>query len=272
MQELINHICVKYLNDILIYFKTREKQWKCVHKMLERLCQFKLYAKLSKCFFMIQMIEFLEYIIINHDVSMNSCRVKIIQTWFEFRVLRELQIFLEFVNFYKRFVKFYAKITRVLTKLLKENKQERQYESFNFEKAARQTFWRFIKTFTKAFMLIHFNFRNLIRIKIDVSELVIAAILFQFITFVIDVNQTQWHSIVFYLKKWFLLRSDTRRMIKNSCLLSQHFNNENIILKTVIILLQFYRIITICVTSWRRSRLINVSFNKLSLSLNMILK
>ena len=51
LRELINHICVIYLNNILIYFKTREKHWKCVRKTLERLRQFKLYAKLSKCFF-----------------------------------------------------------------------------------------------------------------------------------------------------------------------------------------------------------------------------
>ena len=50
-------------------------------------------------------------------------------------------------------------------------------------------------------MLIHFDFRNLIRIEIDASEFVIAAILFQIITFVIGVEQAQWHSIVFYLKK-----------------------------------------------------------------------
>ena len=37
LRELIDHICVIYLNDILIYFKTREKHWECVRKMLERL-------------------------------------------------------------------------------------------------------------------------------------------------------------------------------------------------------------------------------------------
>ena len=77
-RELIDYIYVIYLNDILIYFKTRKKHWKCVCKMFERLRQFKLYAKLLKCFFMIQMIEFLEYIINNHDVFMNSRRVKVI--------------------------------------------------------------------------------------------------------------------------------------------------------------------------------------------------
>ena len=122
LRELINHICVIYLDDILIYFKTREKHWKCVRKMLERLRQFKLYAKLSKCFFMTQMIEFLEYIINNHDVFMNSRRIKIIQTWFEFKTLRELQIFLEFANFYKRFVRFYVKIIHALTKVFKKCK------------------------------------------------------------------------------------------------------------------------------------------------------
>ena len=118
LRELINHICIIYLENILIYFKTHEKHWKCVRKILERLRQFKLYTKLSKCFFMTQMIEFLEYIINNHDVFMNSRKVKVIQTWFELKILRELQIFLEFANFYKHFIRFYVKITRALTKLL----------------------------------------------------------------------------------------------------------------------------------------------------------
>ena len=53
LQELIDRICIIYLNDILLYFKIREKHWKCARKMFERLCQFKLYVKLSKYFFMI---------------------------------------------------------------------------------------------------------------------------------------------------------------------------------------------------------------------------
>ena len=90
LRELMNHICVIYLNDILIYFKMRKKHWKCVRKILKCLRQFKLYAKLSKCFFITQRIEFLEHIINNHDVIMNSNKVEIIQTWLEFKNLREL--------------------------------------------------------------------------------------------------------------------------------------------------------------------------------------
>ena len=41
-------------------------------------------------------------------------------------------MFLKFANFYKRFVKLYARIIRALTKLFKDNKNEKQNEFFNF--------------------------------------------------------------------------------------------------------------------------------------------
>ena len=85
----------------------------------------------------------------------------------------------------------YIKIIRILTKLFKNNKQKIQNKLFIFEKIAKHIFRQFIKTFMKAFILIHFDCKNLIRIKIDISEFVIETILFQFIMFVIDVNQTQ---------------------------------------------------------------------------------
>ena len=201
LRELINHIYVIYLDDILIYFNTREKHWKCVRKIFERLHQFKLYAKLLKSFFMIQMIEFLEYIINNHGVSMNSRKIEVIQTWFEFKTLRKLQIFLSFTNFYKRFVRFYVKITRALTELFKRSKQEKQNELFIFNDGARQTFRRIIKTFTKTFMLIHFDLKNFIKVEIDVLKFIIAAILFQFVTLMIEVDQTRWYFVVIYSKK-----------------------------------------------------------------------
>ena len=125
LRELINYIYVIYLNNILIDFKTCEKHWKCVRKMLERLYQFKLYTKLSKYFSMIQRIEFLEYITSNHEISINSRRMKVIQTYFGFKTLCELQIILKITNFYKCFMRFYIKNIHVLTKLFKRNEQER---------------------------------------------------------------------------------------------------------------------------------------------------
>ena len=93
-----------------------------MRKMFERLRQFKLYAKLLKHFSIIQMIEFFEYLINNHEILISLHKIKIIQTWLKFKTLHELRIFLKFTNFYKRFRKFYIKITRTLTKLFKKSK------------------------------------------------------------------------------------------------------------------------------------------------------
>ena len=98
-------------------------------------------------------------------------------------------MFLKFANFYKCFVRFYARIIRALTKLLKNNKNEKQNEFFNFNAKVRKTFQRFIDAFIKTFMLVHFDLKNSIRIKIDVSKFVIAAILFQLILVSDDFEQ-----------------------------------------------------------------------------------
>ena len=88
-------------------------------------------------------------------------------------------MFLEFINFYKRFVKKFARITRLMTKLLKDNKQEKQNELFVFNVDVVKTFRKLFKTFTEIFMLIHFDSKNKIRIETNVFEFVIATILSQ---------------------------------------------------------------------------------------------
>ena len=58
-------------------------------------------------------------------------------------------MFLKFANFYKRFIKFYARIIRALTKLFKNNKNEKQNKFFNFNVEAQEAFQRFMKIFIK---------------------------------------------------------------------------------------------------------------------------
>ena len=90
LQDLMNHICVIYFNDILIYSKMWKKHWNCVMQILKRFRKFKLYAKLFKCFFIIINVKFLKYIINNDDIVMNSSRVKFIKIWFKLKILKKL--------------------------------------------------------------------------------------------------------------------------------------------------------------------------------------
>ena len=75
LSELINQICVVYLNDIFIYFKTKKKYWRNVCIVLKRLRKYNFYVKLTKCKFIIISIKFLNYIIFDHDISINSNKI-----------------------------------------------------------------------------------------------------------------------------------------------------------------------------------------------------
>ena len=85
-------------------------------------------------------------------------------------------MFLELANFYRRFVKYFAKIIKFLIELLKNNKQEKQNKLFLFDIFVLIVFRTFIDIFIIAFILIHFDFKNRIIVKINALEFVIAII------------------------------------------------------------------------------------------------
>ena len=76
-------------------------------------------------------------------------------------------------------MKKFARITKLMTKLLKDNKQEKQNELFVFNVDVVKTFRKLFKTFIEILMLIHFDSKNKIRIETNVFEFVIATILSQ---------------------------------------------------------------------------------------------
>ena len=72
---------VIYLNNIFIYFKLREDYYTYVRIIIKRLRKYKLYTKLSKCFFNIKEIEFLGFIIGSIRVKPDSNRILTIKKW-----------------------------------------------------------------------------------------------------------------------------------------------------------------------------------------------
>src|SRR5271154_435902 len=79
--KLINYFIVVYLNNILIYFKLGEDYYTYIRIIIERLRKHKLYIKLSKCFFNINKVEFLGFIINSIGVKPNPNKILIIKKW-----------------------------------------------------------------------------------------------------------------------------------------------------------------------------------------------
>ena len=61
--NLVDTICVVYLNNIFIYLKDKSKYVKYVKQVLKRLCVQGLYTKLFKYSFYTKLIKFLNYFI-----------------------------------------------------------------------------------------------------------------------------------------------------------------------------------------------------------------
>jgi hypothetical protein len=75
LSGLVDYFVVVYLNDILIYSKPGEDYYAYVRIVIERLRKYKLYTKLSKCFFDIEEVEFLGFIVGSIGVKPDPDRI-----------------------------------------------------------------------------------------------------------------------------------------------------------------------------------------------------
>ena len=98
--DLLNVCMLVYLDDILIYSDSEEEHIWHIREVLHRLRQHNLYACTDKCFFHVQTVEYLGYILSPSGLTMAADKVQVIQDWPEPRKIKDIQSFLGFANFY----------------------------------------------------------------------------------------------------------------------------------------------------------------------------
>ncbi|GJX15676.1 putative reverse transcriptase domain-containing protein [Tanacetum coccineum] len=87
--DLINHVCKPYLDkfvivfidDILIYSRNKEEHANHLRIILELLKKEKLYAKFSKCYFRISIVQFLKHVIDSQGIHVNPAKIEAIKNW-----------------------------------------------------------------------------------------------------------------------------------------------------------------------------------------------
>ena len=75
----LDQFVVVFIDDILIYSKTKEEHAKHLRIVLQTLRQEKLYAKLSKCSIWLDHVSFLGYIISGDGISLDPAKVEIVK-------------------------------------------------------------------------------------------------------------------------------------------------------------------------------------------------
>ena len=114
-RDLLDVCVIVYLDDILVYSKDEEDHEQHLRQVLQRLKDNQLYAKLSKCTFFANSIEYLGHIVDGEGLRPNP---RLIQALIDFprpKTLKELQSFLGLANYYRKFISNFSHIALPLT-------------------------------------------------------------------------------------------------------------------------------------------------------------
>jgi len=98
--DLLDISMVIYLDDILIFSKNLEEHQQVTREVLQHLQKHGLYIKETKCEFHRPLVKFLGMIVSAKGLEMCQDKVRTIDKWPTPRMVKEVQAFLGFANFY----------------------------------------------------------------------------------------------------------------------------------------------------------------------------
>ena len=171
--DMIDLFVQIYLDDFLIYSKTRAEHVAQVRRVLQRCIDHKLRINLKKCTFHTESVQFLGYQVTPGGVNMCQDRVKAIDEWKEPTDLTSLQSFLGFCNFYRNFVRNYSELATPLTNL---TRKDRAWEWTSVEQSS---FDALKAQFRTADIMRHFDAQLPVVLETDASDFALGAVLSQ---------------------------------------------------------------------------------------------
>ncbi|GJY53956.1 putative reverse transcriptase domain-containing protein [Tanacetum coccineum] len=129
--DLMNRVCRPYLDkfvivfidDILIYSKTKEEHEMHLGLILDLLKREKLYAKFSKCEFWLQEVQFLGHVVNEDGIHVDPSKIKAVKNWEAPRTPSEVRSFLGLAGYYRRFIENLSKLAKPLTLLTQKHKE-----------------------------------------------------------------------------------------------------------------------------------------------------
>ncbi|UYV74788.1 hypothetical protein LAZ67_12000984, partial [Cordylochernes scorpioides] len=150
-QRIIQHILGELLwkgtcsfqDDILVYTKTWQEHIELLSKVFDKLRQYNMKLKLSKCIFGRTEVKYLGHIISHNQLKPDPGKVKSIQDFPRPDTVKKVRQFMGLANYYRKFVKDFSKISFLLVRLTRKNQpfiwNEEVEESFAKLKMALST-------------------------------------------------------------------------------------------------------------------------------------
>ena len=133
-QQYLDRFVIVFIDDILVYSKSKEEHGRHLTLVLRKLREHRLYAKFSKCQFWLKEVAFLGHVISAQGIQVDSQKIVAVENWEQPRTVTEVRSFLGLAGYYRRFVQDFSILALPLTRLTRKNVK------FEWDKNCEQSF------------------------------------------------------------------------------------------------------------------------------------
>ena len=117
----LDKFVIVFIDDILIYSRTKEEHEEHLRVVLEILREKKFYAKLSKCEFWMEKVKLLGHVVSQGGNAVDPNKIEAVMNWKRPTILTEIRSFLGLAGYYHTFLKGFSQISLPLIKLTRKS-------------------------------------------------------------------------------------------------------------------------------------------------------
>ena len=165
--------CLIFLDDIIVFSSTLEEHLENLQAVFQRLNEFGLRLKPSKCKFFREKVRYLGYVVSKEGIEVDPNKVEVLKQMKSPASVQELQRFLGFLGFNRKFIRNFARIAKPLYELLQEGRP------FVWEFQQEEAMRELIAKVCSAPVLAFADFSSPFVLQVDASTTGIGAVLCQ---------------------------------------------------------------------------------------------
>lgn len=171
-KPLLRKCVLVFFDDILIYSTSVSDHWIHIKQVFELMRANSLFAKESKCGFMLDKVEYLGHFISAKGVGIDPKKISAVANWAVPQSVKDLRSFLGLTGYYRKFIKNYVWISTDLTDQLRKG-------AYNWNDKSQLAFEKLKEAIISAHVLALPNFDKVFVVETDASKSGAGAVLMQ---------------------------------------------------------------------------------------------